>query len=75
MKLDLPEVERENYRHSTSEWNTMMLNGNHTRKWLSVDKGIFAVSFGGGQVDITSGNLYLIAQKHMKLLTVNWITY
>ena len=35
----------------------MMLSGNQTQEEMikSVDKGIFAVSFGGGQVDITSG--------------------
>ena len=35
----------------------MMLNGKQTQDEMikSVDKGIFAVSFGGGQVDITSG--------------------
>ena len=35
----------------------MMLSGNQTQDEMikSVDKGIFAVSFGGGQVDITSG--------------------
>ena len=33
------------------------VNGNHTQEEMikSVNKGIFAVSFGGGQVDITSG--------------------
>ena len=37
--------------------NTFMINGNHTQDEMikSVDKGIFAVSFGGGQVDITNG--------------------
>ena len=37
--------------------NTIMLNGTHTQEEMinSVNKGIFAVSFGGGQVDITSG--------------------
>ncbi len=37
--------------------NTFMLNGKHTQEDMikSVDKGIFAVSFGGGQVDITNG--------------------
>ena len=37
--------------------NTMMLNGKYSQEEMikSVDKGIFAVSFGGGQVDITSG--------------------
>jgi len=37
--------------------NTFMINGNSTREDMirSVDKGIYAVSFGGGQVDITNG--------------------
>ena len=37
--------------------NTFMLGGKHTQEEMikSVDKGIFAVSFGGGQVDITNG--------------------
>ena len=50
---------RENYRHIVLPRmrNTMMLNGSNTQEEMikSVDKGIFAVSFGGGQVDITSG--------------------
>ena len=37
--------------------NTMMLAGQHDPAEIiaSVDKGIYAVNFGGGQVDITSG--------------------
>ena len=50
---------RENYRHIVLPRmrNTMMLSGKQTQEEMikSVDKGIFAVSFGGGQVDITSG--------------------
>ena len=50
---------RENYRHIILPRmrNTMMLNGKQTQDEMirSVNKGIFAVSFGGGQVDITSG--------------------
>ena len=50
---------RENYRHVVLPRmrNTMMLSGNQTQEEMikSVNKGIFAVSFGGGQVDITSG--------------------
>ena len=50
---------RENYKHIVLPRmrNTMMLSGNQTQEEMikSVDKGIFAVSFGGGQVDITSG--------------------
>ena len=50
---------RENYKHIVLPRmrNTIMLNGKHTQEEMikSVNKGIFAVSFGGGQVDITSG--------------------
>ena len=50
---------RESYKHIVMPRmrNTIMLNGNNTQDEMikSVDKGIFAVSFGGGQVDITSG--------------------
>ena len=50
---------RENYKHVVLPRmrNTMMLNGKYSQEEMmkSVDKGIFAVSFGGGQVDITSG--------------------
>ncbi|MCD7099388.1 metalloprotease TldD [Stenotrophomonas sp. MMGLT7] len=37
--------------------NTYMLAGSHTREEMirSVKKGLYAVNFGGGQVDITSG--------------------
>ena len=37
--------------------NTYMLSGDRDPKEIlaSVDKGLYAVSFGGGQVDITSG--------------------
>ena len=49
--------------------NTIMLNGNHSQEEMikSVKKGIFAVSFGGGQVGITSGKFVLIVQRLMKL--------
>ena len=50
---------RERYKHVVMPRmrNTIMLNGNHSQEEMikSVKKGIFAVSFGGGQVDITSG--------------------
>ncbi len=50
---------RESYKHIVMPRmrNTIMLSGNNTQEEMikSVDKGIFAVSFGGGQVDITSG--------------------
>jgi TldD protein len=37
--------------------NTYMLGGNHSPEEIiaSIDKGIYAPNFGGGQVDITSG--------------------
>ena len=50
---------RESYKHIVLPRmrNTMMLNGKYHQEEMikSVTKGIFAVSFGGGQVDITSG--------------------
>ena len=50
---------RESYKHVVMPRmrNTIMLNGNHSQEEMikSVKKGILAVSFGGGQVDITSG--------------------
>ena len=50
---------RESYKHVVMPRmrNTIMLNGNNSQEEMikSVKKGIFAVSFGGGQVDITSG--------------------
>ncbi len=50
---------RESYKHVIMPRmrNTIMLNGKNTQEEMikSVDHGIFAVSFGGGQVDITSG--------------------
>ena len=50
---------RQSYAHAPMPrmTNTMMLGGDHTPEEIiaSVDDGIYAVSFGGGQVDITSG--------------------
>jgi TldD protein len=50
---------RESYAHLPMPrmTNTYMLAGNHSQQEIiaSVDKGIFAPNFGGGQVDITSG--------------------
>jgi TldD protein len=50
---------RESFEHAPMPrmTNTFMINGNNTQEEMiaSVDKGIFAVSFGGGQVDITNG--------------------
>ena len=43
----------------------MMMSGQHTQDEMikSVDRGIFAVSFGGGQVDITSGKFVFAASE------------
>ena len=50
---------RESYAHQPMPrmTNTFMTAGSHTPEEIiaSVKKGIYAVSFGGGQVDITSG--------------------
>ncbi|MGX6648105.1 metalloprotease TldD [Maricaulaceae bacterium MS644] len=50
---------RESYAHPTMPrmTNTIMEAGNHDPKEIleSLDDGIYAVNFGGGQVDITSG--------------------
>ncbi|MCV0395670.1 MAG: metalloprotease TldD [Rhizobiaceae bacterium] len=50
---------RESYAHEPMPrmTNTYMTGGEHTPEEIisSVKKGIYAVSFGGGQVDITSG--------------------
>jgi TldD protein len=45
--------------------NTYMLGGKHHPKELieSVDKGIYAVNFSGGQVDITNGNFVFSASE------------
>ncbi len=64
---------RESYAHRPLPrmTNTYMLPGEHTPEEViaSVDRGIYAVDFSGGQVDITSGNFvfsmseaYLIEQ-------------
>ncbi|MBS0185897.1 MAG: metalloprotease TldD [Proteobacteria bacterium] len=45
--------------------NTFMLNGTHTQEEMikSVKNGIYAANFGGGQVDITSGNFVFSASE------------
>lgn len=45
--------------------NTIMLNGGHTPEEIiqSVKKGIYAVNFAGGQVDITSGKFVFSASE------------
>src|SRR5690606_14633819 len=45
--------------------NTYMLGGSHEREEIirSVKKGLYAVNFGGGQVDITSGKFVFSASE------------
>jgi len=45
--------------------NTIMLNGNHDPAEMirSVSRGLYAVNFGGGQVDITSGKFVFSASE------------
>ncbi len=45
--------------------NTFMQNGTHEAEEIiaSIDKGIYAVNFGGGQVDITSGKFVFSASE------------
>jgi TldD protein len=45
--------------------NTVMLAGPHTPEEIiaSVDRGLYAVNFGGGQVDITSGKFVFSASE------------
>lgn len=58
---------RESYAHLTMPrmTNTYMLPGYSTPEEIiaSVDKGIYAVNFGGGQVDITSGKFVFSASE------------
>jgi len=56
---------RESYAHMTLPrmTNTFMLGGSHDPAEIirSVKKGLYAVNFGGGQVDITSGKFVFSA--------------
>ncbi|MCG8325523.1 MAG: metalloprotease TldD, partial [Thiotrichales bacterium] len=58
---------RESYAHLIMPrmTNTYMLNGQHTQDEIiaSVDRGIFATQFGGGQVDITNGKFVFSASQ------------
>ena len=49
--------------------NTYMLNGDHAPEEIieSVDKGIYAVNFGGGQVDITNGKFVFSCTEAYKI--------
>ena len=59
---------RQSYAHQPMPRmsNTMMANGKHDPQEIikSTKKGIFAKTFGGGQVDITNGNLCFLRVKH-----------
>src|SRR4029079_12024187 len=56
---------RESFAHMTMPrmTNTYMLAGAHDPEEIirSVDKGLYAVNFGGGQVDITNGKFVFAA--------------
>jgi TldD protein len=58
---------RESYAHLPMPrmTNTYMLAGNHDPQEIiaSVDRGLYAVNFGGGQVDITSGKFVFSASE------------
>ncbi|MDX1518582.1 MAG: metalloprotease TldD, partial [Gammaproteobacteria bacterium] len=58
---------RESYAHLVMPrmTNTYMLAGEHTQDEIiaSVDRGIFATQFGGGQVDITNGKFVFSASQ------------
>jgi TldD protein len=58
---------RESYAHLVMPrmTNTYMLGGEHTQEEIlaSVERGIFATQFGGGQVDITNGKFVFSASQ------------
>ena len=58
---------RESYAHLPMPrmTNTYMLNGHHDPEEIirSVDRGLYAANFGGGQVDITSGKFVFSASE------------
>jgi len=62
---------RESYAHLPMPrmTNTYMLGGDHDPEEIiaSVDKGIYAVQFGGGQVDITNGKFVFSASQAYKI--------
>jgi TldD protein len=66
MKMPLTgNARRESFAHVTLPrmTNTYMLSGNHEHEEIirSVEKGIYASQFGGGQVDITNGKFVFSA--------------
>jgi len=62
---------RESYAHLPMPrmTNTYMLNGDRQREEIiaSVENGIYAVNFGGGQVDITSGKFVFSASEAYRI--------
>jgi TldD protein len=56
--------------------NTMMLNGDKTREEIiaSVEHGLYAANFGGGQVDITSGK-FVFSTTEAYMIENGKITY
>ena len=58
---------RQSYAHAPMPrmTNTLMLNGSHAPEEMirSVQRGLYAVNFGGGQVDITSGKFVFSASE------------
>ena len=58
---------RQSYAHAPMPrmTNTVMLNGNHAPEEIirGVKRGLYAVNFGGGQVDITSGKFVFSASE------------
>src|SRR5262245_52726121 len=62
---------RESYAHIPMPrmTNTYMLNGDRTREEIiaSVKDGLYAVNFGGGQVDITSGKFVFSASEAYRI--------
>lgn len=58
---------RQSFAHSPMPrmTNTFMMNGQHSHEEIisSVKKGLYAVNFGGGQVDITSGKFVFAASE------------
>jgi TldD protein len=58
---------RESFAHAPMPrmTNTVMLNGTHQKEEMiaSVKRGLYAVNFGGGQVDITSGKFVFSASE------------
>lgn len=63
---------RENYKHAPLPrmTNTYMLNGDKSPEEIisSVNNGIYCVSFGGGQVDTTSGKFVFSASEAYKIV-------